>query len=918
MIGTASVKSRSQIPLEVLPVLTVGVKSCLRLAEDDKVERLTPAAAAERLAAGPHLLCNAPLIARRLRANPVAAYDLLELFAFVRPARFTLPTPQGLADALALSPCDDTDVAAQARLLRRAAARLLADLGAETYRYRRGAAELAGAMGRAGWPWAPLVLKRLEGASAGRSESPVWQRLPEWEDAASPPPPADHPVSADEAESTLLGLLDAEAEPRPAQRRYARAAAGAFAPRRRAQAPSVILAEAGTGTGKTLGYIAPAGVWAKKNAGAVWLSTYTRNLQRQLDGELARLYPERAERAQRAVVRKGRENYACLLNIEEAARISLSGGATARDSVMMGLVLRWLEATRDGDMIGGDFPSWLGAVFGRARLGALTDHRGECLYSACSHYRRCFIEKVVRRARRAEIVVANHALVMTQAAMRPGDPELPRRIVFDEGHHVFDAADSAFSAHLTGLEAAELRRWLRGRETASRGRARGLMTRIEDLIGSDETAWPLLQQSLDGARALPGPGWLRRIAQANPQGPAERFLAALRAMVLARARNTRSGYSLECGPEAPEPALLDAARALADALEELARPLAALASRLSALLDEEADSFDTATRGRIEASMRSLTLRSETVKAWQGMLEALDGGGGADFVDWFELTRLEGREVDAGLHRHWIDPTKPFAESVLEPAHGVLVTSATLLDRQAAEAQEDWRRAEMRSGAAHLVEPARRFSVDSPFDYASNTRVIVVTDLLKGELDHLAGAMRALMLAAGGGALGLFTAIARLKGVYAQIAPALEAKGLPLYAQHVDPMDTGTLVDIFRAEEHACLLGTDAVRDGVDVPGPSLRLIVFDRVPWPRPSILHKARRAAFGGATYDDMITRLRLAQAFGRLVRKASDRGVFVLLDAQTPSRLLPAFPKGVEVQRMGIRDAVETTKRFLTPFG
>ena len=55
-------------------------------------------------------------------------------------------------------------------------------------------------------------------------------------------------------------------------------------------------------------------------------------------------------------------------------------------------------------------------------------------------------------------------------------------------------------------------------------------------------------------------------------------------------------------------------------------------------------------------------------------------------------------------------------------------------------------------------------------------------------------------------------------------------------------LDAATLIDIFRAEEDACLLGTDAVRDGVDVPGRSLRLLVFDRIPWPRPDLLHKAR----------------------------------------------------------------------------
>src|SRR5690606_18626390 len=101
-----------------------------------------------------------------------------------------------------------------------------------------------------------------------------------------------------------------------------------------------------------------------------------------------------------------------------------------------------------------------------------------------------------------------------------------------------------------------------------------------------------------------------------------------------------------------------------------------------------------------------------------------------------------------------------------------------------------------------------------------------------------------------------------------------------------NPMDTGSLIDIFRAEPNSCLLGTDAVRDGVDVPGRALRLIVFDRVPWPRPTILHRVRRNAFGGRRYDDMVARLKLKQAFGRLIRRAGDQGVFVILDSATPS--------------------------------
>jgi len=180
--------------------------------------------------------------------------------------------------------------------------------------------------------------------------------------------------------------------------------------------------------------------------------------------------------------------------------------------------------------------------------------------------------------------------------------------------------------------------------------------------------------------------------------------------------------------------------------------------------------------------------------------------------------------------------------------------------------------------------------------------------------DRVAAAYRALFLAARGGALGLFTAISRLRAVQANIGRALDEAGIPLWAQHVDALDTTTLVEIFRADRHACLLGTDAVRDGVDVPGDSLRLIVFDRVPWPRPDLLHKARKRVFGGARYDDMLTRLRLKQAYGRLIRRADDKGVFVLLDPALPSRMLGAFPENVTVERCGLKDAIATVQEFV----
>jgi ATP-dependent DNA helicase DinG len=90
--------------------------------------------------------------------------------------------------------------------------------------------------------------------------------------------------------------------------------------------------------------------------------------------------------------------------------------------------------------------------------------------------------------------------------------------------------------------------------------------------------------------------------------------------------------------------------------------------------------------------------------------------------------------------------------------------------------------------------------------------------------------------------------------------------------------------------------------------------LVFDRIPWPRPDILHKARRDRFGGKAYDDAVARARIAQAFGRLIRRADDRGVFVMLDAAAPTRLFSSLPEGVEIERLGLVAAIEKVAEHL----
>ena len=931
--------------LPCAPVLAVAPRHAVWLDGEGVLARLSHDAVRERLSAPgpPPYACHAKAAARRLGLPGLAALDVLELFAFVHPARLAVPTVRGLARALGLALPESTED--EAATLLRAAERLLAALAASGLANAAEAAAIARTMARAGWLWGDAVLAALKaGGHAAPAAGPasdagalaVWTRLKEWQEMAPPPAPGHDPVAPAAARQRLALLLGDGAEPRPEQADYASAACAAFDPMEAEEEPHVVLAEAGTGVGKTLGYIAPASLWAERNEGTVWLSTFTRNLQRQIDRELDRLYPEPKAKAEKVVLRKGRENYLCLLNMEEALGRS---ALVPAERIALGLMARWAAATRDGDLTGGDLPAWLADLLGYGRTLGLADRRGECIHNACTHYRRCFIEKSQRKARRADMVIANHALLMVQAARAAfgtGDERgAPTRYVLDEGHHLFDAADSAFAAHLTGAEARELRRWLLGPETRGRAgadRARGLRSRIGDLIEERATAREALEAALQAARALPANEWHQRLAAGSAQGACERFLALVRGQVMARAREPRSGYSLEAPVHPLAPGLAEAAAALAGALAAIARPLGLLAAELAGLLDAEAERLESAERQRIEAVVRGIERRvSEQLGAWHAMLATMaqslddadpapEGGPAVDpegFVLWFAISRAEGRDTDVGMHCHHVDPTLPFAEFVTGRAHGALITSATLRDGSG-EPEQDWAAAEAATGGRHLKAPAVRAALPSPFDYGAQTRVLVVTDVGRNAPDRVAAAYRALFTAAGGGALGLFTAIARLRAVHERIAGALDEAGIALWAQHVDALDPTTLVDIFRSETDACLLGTDAMRDGIDVPGPSLRLIVFDRVPWPRPDILHKARRRVFGGGRYDDRLTRGRLRQAYGRLVRRADDRGVFVLLDAALPSRLAGAFPEGVAVERVGLAEAVRITRAFVGPGG
>ena len=887
---------------------------------------------APMLKGAPVLACHAPWTAQKLELSSIPTFDVLELYAFCHPATFVTPTLRGLADALGHSLPESAEDAPF--LLIELCQTLLQSLQSLSEKEKAQAIAIAQAMGRQGhgWAWTPFVLSALGSPYDERvptnpkKDMNIFEGLPEWAEEAPPPPNKFNGIQGEDARHHLNNLLQRRSfagkamEARAAQQDYTTRIADHFMPKVEDDSPHILIAQAGTGIGKTFGYMAPAQLWAEQNEGRVTVSTYTKNLQRQIEQDLNILYPDRAERERMAVTQKGRENYLCLLNLEELIAASALA-QNARTVIAAGLMARWAMATPDGDLSGNSFPGWLSGLLDIQNTIGLADRRGECIYAACDHYHKCFIERMNRKAQRAQIVINNHALTMIRAATEAANATTPF-IIFDEAHHLFQAADSAYGASLSGLETADLRRWLLGpeddkRKGTARTRGRGLRKRLEGLIAEDSPAYHDVGKIMAAAReSLPGPGWRKRVFQADPFGPMEGFLSTLTSQVRQRSSDQNTNFTIECDVAPSSDRVIEAAQVLFTALKKLQAPLQDLAENLKAMIEDQADDMDKDTMTRIGNLAASIERRSTMmVAAWVKMLsDVVEGKNDPHMIDWFEITRMDGRDFDCGHMRRYKNPMEPFGGSLRHTIHGAVMTSATLRTHKG-ENENDWIEATQILGTEHLSNLApTRIDLPSPFHYADQSRVFVVTDVDKNNAMEVANAYKAIFEASNGGGLGLFTSIHRLRQTYRATQDVLERQGIPLYAQHMHDIDIGTLTDMFRDDERACLLGTDAVRDGIDVAGRSLRCIVFDRVPWPRPTILHRERRNIFGGRAYDENLTRLKLKQAYGRLIRSENDKGVFIMLDGAMPSRLINAFPEGVNVERVKLGDALKEIKGFL----
>lgn len=685
-------------------------------------------------------------------------------------------------------------------------------------------------------------------------------------------------------------------EPRAGQTAMAHAVADALNGQR------ILLAEAGTGVGKSLAYLVPCALWACANNLPIVVSTNTRNLQTQLMAKdiplvrriVAPFLPQ-GTRLEAAVL-KGRNNYLCLKRLG----FYLEGGHEAlrgNEALLFADLVGWAAATRDGDL------DAFRPAHARGDLGFVRhfDCRADaCTGKSCRFHRRCFLQASRQAALGAHLVIANHALVFAELA-NPGALPPHAQIVFDEAHNIEDAATDFLSGELSPLTLYDLCQKLapsRGREAGSlfhqarvdfverAGLTPERRAEFVDLLadlrlcGADlAKAGTALFETLHGFLARTTEATVRYRAvpdAARPALPDGR--PCLRREVCLRGSAFIPAEPIV--PEAEIQARRDAiAQKLTDARKFLGRLLTAIAEA-SPPAGQENPYEDLA--GLLKAT-------AEGLSAFGLGMEAILGGASPDMVYWMARLGAEGRAC--ALTAAPLDIARQLQNLLYKGKSSLILSSATLR----IHGSFGHIRARLGLSFPEVAGRVGEFVAESPFDYPRQCRVLVpnfLPEVTTGEayVLELSRLMYSLFVTAHGRSLALFTSYEMLRACAELLTPHLAAKGIDLLAQS-PTLGRDAMTEAFRAQSRPTVLfGAQSFWEGVDVVGDALSCVVIARLPFETfGDPLFKARCEKIereGGSSFAELALPqavIRFRQGFGRLIRSRADRGVVVVADTR-----------------------------------
>lgn len=687
-------------------------------------------------------------------------------------------------------------------------------------------------------------------------------------------------IASDLGPASAVASAMGQYEDRSAQRDMARTIAHLY------NDGGVGLIEAGTGVGKSLGYLMPALRWAALTGERTVVSTNTINLQEQLVRKDLPFLAEAlaAEQPVRFALLKGWRNYLCILRLEQA---KLIGPTLLDDANGIDAVSRWSLRTVDGSL--SDLP-FQPAADVWDEVAAEPDL---CIRTSCPHYEPCFLFRARREAAQAQVVVVNHHLLMSDVAVRRAQQNwddtavIPAytRLVVDEGHHLEDAAAAHLgaSANRRGMQKL-LSRLARG--TNPRRGGRGLLSALEDrLRARQDDMFSKASLDLLHVRVMPA------VEASREKGTVvfdllDLFLKEHSQQVVRLTEDFATHPVWRGG--------------LTSALSDFLTETATLTESVSIIRERmEAETERDDTVALLVNELRGVGRRLEALA--DALSGALDSGPDSHKrVRWVES---RGRESNVGVTWVPLDLAPVLREDLFERVKTAVVTSATLSN----DGRFDF--VSGRLGIDHLRIPTVMESFPSPFDFARQSVLAVPTDTPAPNVDgtgHFNAVMRMVIDFAAASDGGIFVLFTSHRDVNAA-ASALRAHGVglerPLLVHGEESRDS--LLVRFRASGRAVLLGTSSYWEGVDVAGHALRGLLIAKLPFRVPTepltAAHCEAIVERGGDAFAEYMVphaALRLKQGFGRLIRSATDRGAIVIADPRLVTKsygaaLLRALP-------------------------
>ncbi|MDX1994822.1 MAG: helicase C-terminal domain-containing protein [bacterium] len=681
------------------------------------------------------------------------------------------------------------------------------------------------------------------------------------------PPPADlvplqqdanvRPIDLDAisrvvTEDGALAQVMPEYEARPQQAQMARAVAEAL------NTSDHLVVEAGTGAGKSLGYLIPSMLWAEQNNKRVVVSTYTLHLQDQLLQKDLPVLRQALKSTVSAVVMKGRANYLCPRRLAAARR---RPPMTAVEVRTLAKIFVWLLESKTGDR---SEINLRGPVENTVWQRLSAQDEG-CSLNRCETVMRgvCPFYKARKAAEAAQIVVVNHALLMADALSE--NDVLPdyRYLVVDEAHHLEEATTNGLTFH---IDRAALARRLTDLGNAQRGLLSELLYNLRGHV-TDKVM----------ARFE---AFVRDIGEtvAIMDTHISRYFEGVRTY-LVEAGAARGEYVTLVRVDQSERAKNSFVRIQSDwnTVDELFEVVSGAMFKLTGALGRLAESglpgYDDLLNS-LESAGRYLEETRTTLK--QFSLEPQ-----SNMIYWVSMA--SGGE-GASIHAAPLSVGGLLDEHLWKQKDSVVLTSATLR----AQDNFDFIRQRLK------VEDARTMEVGSPFNYRESTLLYVPDDI--PEPNDRQGYQRAvergiieLAAALDGRVLVLFTSYAQLRQTAQAIAPRLALGNIAIYDQS-EGANRQAMLDGFKGGQKAVLMGTKSFWEGVDIPGDTLSALVITRLPFAVPTDPIFASRSegysdSFNEYALPDAVLRFR--QGFGRLIRTKNDRGVVTIFDSRILSK-------------------------------